>query len=133
MTHPICIIDDDDDVREVMTFAIEYEGLVAIKFNRASLALAALAAMNQDEYPSLIFVDYLMPEMDGLEFISKLKQNYPKSLGQIPIVLSSAGFFDELESLPREVLIVPKPIDLHAFIEVARKYYYSSDNSASLS
>ena len=133
MTHPICIIDDDDDVREVMTFALEYEGLAAIKFNRASLALEALAAMNQDQYPSLIFVDYLMPEMDGLEFISKLKEKFPKSLGKIPIVLSSAGLFDDSESVPQDVLRVPKPIDLYAFIELARKYYYSSENSASLS
>ena len=133
MTHPICIIDDDDDVREVMTFALEYEGLAAIKFNRASLALEALAAMNQDEYPSLIFVDYLMPEMDGLKFISQLKEQYSKTLGKIPVVLSSAGLFDESESVPQEVLTVPKPIDLYAFIELARKYYYSSENSASLS
>jgi CheY-like chemotaxis protein len=133
MTHPICIIDDDDDVREVMTFALEYEGMAAIKFNRASLALEALSGMKQDEYPCLIFVDYLMPQMDGLEFISKLKEKYPKTLGKIPVVLSSAGLFDESESLPHEVLRVPKPIDLYAFIELARKYYYSSENSASLS
>ncbi len=133
MTHPICIIDDDDDVREVMTFALEYEGMAAIKFNRASLALEALAGMKQDEYPCLIFVDYLMPEMDGLDFISKLKEKYPKTLGKIPVVLSSAGLFDESESLAHEVLRVPKPIDLYAFIELARKYYYSSENSASLS
>jgi CheY-like chemotaxis protein len=132
MTHPICIIDDDDDVREVMAFALEYEGMPAIKFNRATSALDALAGMTQDQYPSLIFVDYLMPEMDGLEFISKLKQQYPKTLGKIPVVLSSAGLFDESESLPRDVLRVPKPIDLYAFIELARKYYYSSENSASL-
>ena len=132
MTHPIWIIDDDDDVREVMAFALEYEGMPAIRFNRASSALEALAGMSREEYPCLIFVDYLMPEMDGLEFISKLKEKYPKTLANIPVVLSSAGLFDESDSLPRDVLRVPKPIDLYAFIELARKYYYSSENSASL-
>jgi CheY-like chemotaxis protein len=132
MTHPIWIIDDDDDVREVMAFALEYEGMPAIRFNRASSALEALAGMSREEYPCLIFVDYLMPEMDGLEFISKLKEKYPKTLAKIPVVLSSAGLFDESDSLPRDVLRVPKPIDLYAFIELARKYYYSSENSASL-
>lgn len=133
MNRPICIIDDDDDVREVMAFALEYEGMPAIKFNRASAALEALAGMSSDEYPCLIFVDYLMPEMDGLEFIAKLKEKYSNSLGRIPLVLSSAGLFDQSESLPPGVLRVPKPIDLYAFIELARKYYYPSENSASWS
>ena len=106
MTHPICIIDDDDDVREVMTFALEYEGMAAIKFNRASLALEALAGMTKDQYPALIFVDYLMPEMDGLEFISKLKEKYPKTLGNIPIVLSQLSSGRNIYHLCADLVIV---------------------------
>lgn len=122
MTRPICIIDDDEDVRGVMCFALEFEGIEALPFSSGPEAEERLSHMSQDQYPGMIVVDYMMPEMDGIEFITRIFENYPDTLAKIPIALSTARFSDETADLPDGAMRLEKPVDLRHFIELARQY-----------
>jgi CheY-like chemotaxis protein len=132
MNHPVCII-DDDDVREVMSFALEYEGIQSIPFASAMQAEAYLSNLSPEYLPSLIFVDFMMPEMDGLEFINLMREKYPDTLGKIPMVMSTARLAEDTDVMPADVLKLEKPIDLDHFIKIAKEHYLPLVRHASVS
>jgi CheY-like chemotaxis protein len=129
MNRPICIIDDDEDIRAVMTYALESEGMQSLPFGSAKNALEYLKRLALDRLPCLIIVDFMMPEMNGEEFINLLKKQYPDSLGKIPIVLSSGRLVDETTLIPSSVRRLNKPVDLDSFYDVAREFYFKEEFS----
>jgi two-component system, OmpR family, phosphate regulon response regulator PhoB len=120
----VFVIDDDEDIRSVMCFALEFEGLSTLALGTATEALSYLRSLSAMELPDLIIVDYSMPDMTGLDFIATLRQQYPQDLGRIPVVLSSARSCDHLreEGLPDDVIILEKPLDLGEFIYLAKSF-----------
>lgn len=126
MTKKICIIDDDDDVRDIMSYALENEGIETMTFKNAKIALDKLAVMDAKEYPALIIVDFLMPEMNGITFVENIFTNHKTTLALIPIALSTAnGKVEGIEKLPEQILKIPKPIDLDHFLEIVHGYIRS--------
>lgn len=75
-----------DDNREIVTYLAEYFGqtYTVITAFDGKEALALLA----DRHPDAIISDVMMPEMDGLHFCKKIKQNIQTS--HIPIILLTA-------------------------------------------
>lgn len=73
MTDPIRIlyVDDEDDIREVVEFALEDEPDFQVKLCRSGPE--ALASLN-DERPDLILLDVMMPGMDGPAVLGKIRQ-----------------------------------------------------------
>ena len=120
----VCIIDDDEDVRNVMSFALEFEGIRTHPLESGKKAFEYLRSLSPQAYPGLIVVDFTMPDMNGLEFIQLLRRNYPDILGQIPFALSTARCPHELKEmdLPEDVMILEKPLDLNRFIEFAKSF-----------
>jgi CheY-like chemotaxis protein len=128
MKRPVCIIDDDDDVRTVMVYALEFEGIEVISFNGPLSALQYLQTLKSTEYPCLIVVDYMMPEMDGAEFISVIRENYPATLATIPLALSTARI--ELDGeIPQGVEFLTKPLELSDFLTMVKRYYQNQSSS----
>jgi len=86
----ILVVDDSAVIRKLVTHYLEAEGyLVAAAEN--GLDGLKMASM---EKPDLIISDFLMPKMDGLEFIKKLKSQL--STRFIPVIMLTAK--DEVES-----------------------------------
>ena len=81
--HPVMIIDDD---RSRLWFVSEIfvDKYNVLSFNNAAEALASLEL----KQPDLIISDVMMPEIDGLSFAQKIKQN--KLWSHIPLILLSA-------------------------------------------
>ncbi len=123
MMNPICIIDDDDDVRGVMSFALKFEGMDTLAFESASHAEENISKLAPENLPCLIIVDYSMPGMDGVEFISLLSKKYSDSLGKIPVALSTAYLSDDLRDVPSHVMRLPKPIELSELVKIAKEFY----------
>ena len=122
MSRSIFVIDDDEDVREVLCFALKFEGVSTFAFQSGSEAEEFLKTLNFSEYPGLMVVDYMMPDMDGVEFINKMITVYPETLGLIPMALSTARFEDETSDLPPRALRLPKPVNLEEFIALSKKF-----------
>ena len=79
----IFVVDDDRAVRFVLTQALRDAGLVVQAFDSAE---AALAALDGEPLPALVFTDIRMPGMDGLAFLDALKLRAPT----VPVVVMSA-------------------------------------------
>lgn len=117
MSEVIYLIDDDEDVRDVMSFVLTEESYEVKTFNSADLALEELKKTPSENLPKLIFVDYFMPRMNGVEFIYNLKEFHPETLGRIPLVLCSAkGDLGDGPKIPAEVRILSKPMDLEELL-----------------
>lgn len=121
MNKKIYIIDDDQDVREIIQYALQSEGYKAEVFENAQVALDVLTDLPPRDFPDLLIVDYMMPIMDGITFINKILEEYPLTIGTIPIAFTSAmGELNESINIPKNVTTLQKPMDLDELINVVK-------------
>ena len=85
MTTPsrLWVIDDDRAVRIVLAQALRDAGYTVQAYEGARQALAAL---DDEPAPDLVFTDVRMPGMDGLAFLDALKARRP----DLPVIVMSA-------------------------------------------
>ena len=89
----VMIIDDDDIVRDTMAEILKLSGWRVFKAENGRVALEQL----ENKKPSIILLDLLMPEMDGFEFLQRLREQ--EKWRSIPVIvltatkLSVASFF----------------------------------------
>ncbi|HEY7510573.1 MAG TPA: response regulator, partial [Vicinamibacteria bacterium] len=81
MKPRILIVDDDQGTLASLSRAFALEGYTAITSSSAARALERL----QEEPVDAILSDVVMPEMDGLEFLAKVKERAP----EVPVILMS--------------------------------------------
>lgn len=118
---PVYVIDDDDDVREVIVFALQNENLKVIDFDNAVEALSELKALKADALPGLIIVDYLMPDMNGDEFIEQIRKL--DQYKNVTLALSTAmGTPVNGISEMKNIIELHKPMDLDDLLNVVKKY-----------
>lgn len=81
----VLVIDDDPDVRAMVKATIEDVGMQATAVANGQAALDWLASHPQ---PVLVLLDLMMTEMDGFEFLERVRQN-PHYV-DLPIVVLTA-------------------------------------------
>jgi len=77
-------VEDDLNIQNVIRIALENSQLEIVAFNNASEMLKKL----DDTLPDVLLLDIMLPEMDGLQLIKKLKSN--DKYKNIPIMVISA-------------------------------------------
>ena len=83
------IVDDDPDIVDVVKTTLELEGWQTLDTSNGE-HVADLAAVNQ---PSVILLDMMMPNVDGIEALRELRSD--RRTEHIPvIVLSAIGDFE---------------------------------------
>lgn len=117
MKRKVCIIDDDIDVREVVTYALEEDGFEVWPFENPEEALESFRESRQ--YPGFFLLDYYMPKMNGINFIHKLRSDFKDTLGKVPCAISTATDTTH-EEIPRDVLELKKPMDLDHLLDLVR-------------
>ena len=80
----ILVVEDDADIRDLLVDTIMDMGceVVGAEDGGAGLQMALT------EVPDIILLDFMMPVMDGLQVLGKLKEN-PKTKA-IPVIMVSA-------------------------------------------
>ena len=84
MSKKILVIDDEAEFTDVIRMRLEPNGYSVIVAHSGKSGLE----MAKKENPDLIFLDLVMPEMNGLMVLSKLKQN--PYTATIPVVMLTA-------------------------------------------
>lgn len=85
----VVVIDDDADIRELITWKLTNAGYATATANDGEAGLAAVAAaVAGGNAPDLILVDWMMPRMTGIEVCRALREN-PET-DRIPVVLLTA-------------------------------------------
>ncbi|MEW5853552.1 MAG: response regulator [Myxococcota bacterium] len=81
----ILVVDDESAVVQALAEALTSEGYVVVA---APHGLAALEAVTVHR-PDLILLDLMMPVMDGLAFLRRLRAQSPGD--EVPVVLMTAA------------------------------------------
>lgn len=88
MTVPpghVLVVDDDDSIREVATLALELVG--GWKVSSAGSGPEALGVA-RDAQPDAVLLDVMMPGMDGLTTLARLRED--PATTAIPVILMTA-------------------------------------------
>ena len=80
----IWCVDDDSTIREIEVYTLTQMGLEARGFADGISMLEAL----KTEVPELIILDIMMPDMDGLEVLAKLRAD--TAYKNIPVIMATA-------------------------------------------
>ena len=108
----VYIVDDDDAIREVVGAVLAEFGYEARGYKNGREAVDALA---NDERPNLILLDWMMPVMNGAEFV---RQN---EVQEIPVVVISA-VADRIGEVPEVRERAIKPIDIFDLVRIVDRY-----------
>lgn len=84
-TRRILIVDDDADIREATQLCLEITGEWEVLMAGSGPEGIAIA---RSEHPDAILLDMMLPGMDGLTILQRLREN-PKTQ-QIPIIILTA-------------------------------------------
>ena len=80
----IWCVDDDNTIRENEVYTLEQTGFTARGFADGVSMLEAL----KTEIPELIILDIMMPELDGIEVLKRLRSE--SSYKDIPVIMATA-------------------------------------------
>lgn len=80
----IYVIEDDDNIRNLLKIALEGFGYEAEAFETAEEGLARM----KEAVPDLAIFDWMLPGMDGITAIKKIRQT--ESMGHLPIIVLTA-------------------------------------------
>ncbi|MCI0863290.1 MAG: response regulator [Chloroflexi bacterium] len=91
------IVEDEEDIKQLLLEVLEDKGYQVLVAGNGEIALQRIG----EEMPDLIFADVFMPVMDGLDLISRLKEN-PDTSG-IPVVIVTVMNARDTEKKAKEL------------------------------
>lgn len=86
MIPPILVVDDEPFIRRALTFVLTREGYAVIPAAGGREAIERIQTL----HPRLIFLDVMMPEMDGYEVCREIKRD-PATRETYIILLTARG------------------------------------------
>ena len=110
----ILVVDDDQHIRTALSNLLAEEGYkVACSANGRE----ALDLIRAGSRPCMIFLDLMMPIMDGFAFLDA--QDSDPKLAPIPVVVITAG---GLTGVVRGRTVMSKPLKAERLLEAAERY-----------
>ncbi|MBF2064729.1 MAG: PAS domain-containing protein [Calothrix sp. C42_A2020_038] len=112
----VLTVDDDQDSRDFIAFALELHGAEVIKVSSALEALQVLTSSK----PHVLVSDIGMPSMDGYELLRQIRMWAPENGGLIPAIALTAfaGEYDRQKILDAGfILHMAKPVEPLALTE----------------
>lgn len=113
----IFFLEDDDNIRKLVCYALNKEGYDIEGFEKPSMFWKRL----DEEIPQLILLDIMLPEEDGLSVLQKIRSN--KKYEDIPVILITAknSEFDKATGLDLGADdYITKPFGMVEFISRVR-------------
>ena len=84
MAVHIYIVEDDKNIREIEMFALKNSGYAVEEFENAK----SFFSRSAEKVPDLVLLDIMLPDMDGLEIVKKLRSR-PDTV-RVPIIIVTA-------------------------------------------
>jgi CheY-like chemotaxis protein len=115
----VLVVDDDADIRNLLSSVLAIEGYAVTSASNGEEALSKLRGMPGTR---LILLDLRMPVMDGWEF--RAEQSRDPALCAIPVVvLSGDGDLERATASFAGASVLKKPFDLEELITVVQRYF----------
>ncbi|CAI3787927.1 Sporulation initiation phosphotransferase F [Pseudomonas sp. MM227] len=112
----ILIVDDEYLIADILGYALEDEGYMAVKAGNGKRALEIL----DRERPALVITDFMMPGMNGLELAQKIRSH--ASFESVPILLMSGAQGNVGRATPELFnAVYDKPFDINEVVARVRE------------
>lgn len=113
-TYEVLVVDDEEDIRAVLTLALEEEGYRVVSATHGAQALAHLFT----RLPAVMLLDLNMPVMGGWEVLDHLQA----ARITVPVIIMTAGQRGRAEAERRGVAgYLAKPFDLAQLFETVQR------------
>ena len=91
----VFIVEDDEDIREIVIYALRSAGFKATGFETGEEFLKAI----DTELPALVILDIMLPETDGLTILKRLR--FKHKAKQLPVIMLTAknSEYDKIKGL----------------------------------
>jgi DNA-binding response OmpR family regulator len=112
MTNSILIVDDDPDLRELLSEAFVTENYRTFTASNGEEALSILAK----EKINVVLTDYQMPKINGAEMLSKMIEKK----FNVPVIILISGFHDLSSEDAYDLgatLVLSKPMDMQILFQ----------------
>lgn len=112
MVPKILVIDDDKNIREILSLALEDEGYIV---DKAENGQEAIAKTNANFY-NLAIVDWRLPDIEGTKLLGQLKETKPKMM---KIMLTGYPSMDNVIAAvnDRADAFLLKPVDFEVLLK----------------
>ena len=117
----ILLVDDNEMNRKV---AVDLLEPLRLQIDTATNGKKALSMIQEKEY-DLVFMDHMMPIMDGVEATRRLREMDGEYFQKLPVIALTANAMKEAEKLFLEAGMngfVPKPIQMKQICRVIREW-----------
>jgi CheY-like chemotaxis protein len=114
MIHTVLIVEDEDELRESMRDALEFNGYAVVATQEGKEALDELVRI---EHVCLVLLDLLMPGMNGWEFYNKMRAR--REYDDVPVVVHTSAPSRAPFGVTR---ILSKPLEITRLLSVVREY-----------
>ncbi len=110
----VLVVDDDDDMRFIVTTALESSGLAVAEASNGAEALDAVHRAR----PALVLLDLMMPVMSGSEFLAALRRE--RNYEDVPVILLTA-WPEQAAGVRGAQGIVKKPLDIDELVALTSR------------
>ncbi|MHB1843997.1 MAG: response regulator [Deltaproteobacteria bacterium] len=113
---PVLVVDDDPDIRETIGELLEDEGYRTVRLENGQQALDYLRS--EETRPCLVFLDLMMPVMDGQTVLRERAAD--PNLSAVPVVVITAAG-NPSATLPAD-RILRKPVRLESLLDAVHEF-----------
>jgi two-component system response regulator VicR len=104
----VLIVEDEAPIADAIALVVEDAGYVALVAAHGAQALEML----RSRFPALITTDFMMPNMNGDQFIEAVHQEaQARGVSPPPIILITAIESQRMRAIPADAFL-PKPFDV---------------------
>lgn len=115
----VMVIDDSKTIRRTAETLLKREGAEVVTATDGFEALAKIA----DQHPQIIFVDIMMPRLDGYQTCALIKNNQVFKRTPVIMLSSKDGLFDKARGrIVGSEQYLTKPFTREELIEAIRKH-----------
>jgi DNA-binding response OmpR family regulator len=104
----VLIIEDEKDVRRILEYALESDGFNVYSADNGQAGLK----IAMEKKPDVILLDWVMPKMNGLKVLSKLRQD-ERTKDIIVLMLTAKNMMEDVETALANGAddYIPKPFE----------------------
>lgn len=117
MNKEILLIEDDENIANILQELLGHEGYQVKHALNGKIALDYLHSVSA--LPALIFLDLMMPVMDGFQF--RAIQTQDSKIANIPVVIITAnGNIEEIKDKIKAYEYLQKPFDFDMLLKLIK-------------
>lgn len=121
----VLIVEDEAPIADAIALVVEDAGYVAL------VAVHGLQGLElwRSRQPDLITTDYMMPNMNGDEFIDTVRQEaQERGIRPPPIILITAIISQRMRAIPADALL-PKPFDVDDLTDLLHRFLHGENGT----